>query len=632
MWMVVVALAMTGCPPPAPPITYHNNASRTGWAGLEGTLTPANVTRSTFGLIAHTELDGQVDAQPLVALRRRIAGGTHDVAYVVTSRNTVYAIDARSGVVLNRVNLGPPVPMPLQCNNNDATVGITSTPLLDVDNRALYVMAYVLPSPNAAPIYQLHALDPATLADRAGSPVTVTASHVLTDHTVRRFDASVQRQRPALLYANGNIYAGFGSFCDYSPEASRGWVLGWKASTLAPLARNVLLDRLGPTPAYTLWDGTTHQPFYLAAVWMSGFGLAADEHGDVYFVTGNGNGLTYDGSASLQESAVKVSRDLSTVLDYFTPSNAVTPPDGLDPTDNDFGSGGLMVLPAQPGRVPHLAVAAGKDGRMFLLDRDNMGKFHNPDRPASVDIGGCWCGPSYFLGADGIGRVVTSGGNQVKTWKVNTAGTPTLVLEATSPALDSGQDPGFFTTVSSGLTAAGTQIIWAVGRPTGAAHRITLYAISGTPVGGTLPLLWSGVAGSWPNTGGNANLVPTVVAGKVYVASYRELAIFGLLPGGRAGISPEGLIHDVPPEDQPPGATIWGTVREVGERTLVIQLRDGKLLSVDLTPAQRAGAIYLPKVGGYAAVRGALNDRGVLEASAISRAKSPASWGVDKLR
>lgn len=643
-WMAVVALTMTGCPlrdaaegerrrSPTPPITYHNNASRLGWEDQEETLRPANVTPSTFGLIAHTDLDGQVDAQPLVALHRPIAGGTHDVAYVVTSRNTVYAIDARSGAVLQSVNLGPPVPMPVNCNNNDTTVGITSTPVLDVDNRALYVMAYVLPSPNAAPIYQLHALDPATLTDRAGSPVTVTASRVLTDHTIRTFDASVQRQRPALLYANGNIYAGFGSFCDYVPETSRGWVLGWKASTLAPLANSVLLDRLGPTPAYILWDGTTHQPFYLAEVWMSGYGPSADERGNVYFVTGNGNGLTYDGAASLQESAVKVSPDLSTVLDYFTPSNAVSTPDGLDLQDTDFGSGGLMVLPEQRGRVPHLALAAGKDGRMFVLNRDNMGKFHNPEIPASVDIGVCYCGPSYFLGSDGTGRVVSSGGNQVKTWTVNTAARPpTLVLEATSPALDSGQDPGFFTTVSSGGTAAGTQIIWAIGRPIGAAHPITLYAISGTPVGGTLPLLWSGVAGSWPNITGNAYLVPTVAAGKVYVASYHELAIFGLLSTGRAGISPEVLIHSVPPEEQPPGARIWGTVREVGERTLVVQLRDEKLLTVDLTPALKMGAIHTPKVGGYVTVRGTLNDRGVLEASAISRAKTPANWGGDKLR
>ena len=189
-----------------------------------------------------------------------------------------------------------------------------------------------------------------------------------------------------------------------------------------------------------------------------------------------------------------------------------------------------------------------------------------------------------------------------------------------------------FTTVSSDGTAAGTQIIWTIGRPIGAAHQITLYAISGTPVHGTLPLLWSGVAGSWPNTTGNAYLVPTVVAGKVYVASYHELAIFGLRPTEREGISPEVLIRSVPPEEQPPGARIWGTVREVGERTLVVQLRDGKHLTVDLTPAQKAGAIHIPKVGGYVIVRGTVNDRGVLEASAISRAKRPADWGVDKLR
>jgi hypothetical protein len=179
-----------------------------------------------------------------------------------------------------------------------------------------------------------------------------------------------------------------------------------------------------------------------------------------------------------------------------------------------------------------------------------------------------------------------------------------------------------------------TKIVWAVGRPTGAANQVTLYAFNGTAAGTTLPLLWSGAAGSWPYTGGNANLVPTVMGGKVYVASYRKLAIFGLLAAGQARvrIPDEALLRAVPPEELPRGAVVWGTVREVADDRLVIQLRDERTLTVDLAAARKAGAVYVPQVGSHVTVRGALDDRGVLAATSIYRAKQPASWGRDQLR
>jgi hypothetical protein len=221
---------------------------------------------------------------------------------------------------------------------------------------------------------------------------------------------------------------------------------------------------------------------------------------------------------------------LTSVLDLFTPSNVFA----LDQRDKDYGAGGVLVLPDQPGPVPHLAVAAGKDGRLFILDRDNMGGFHNPDIPAHVNIGKCWCGPSYYQGADGIGRIVSSGGNKVETWKVHTSFRPALTPEASSAALAAtSQRPGFFTTVSSNALEPNTAIIWAIGRPTGFNNHIVLYAFNGTKSGNKLPLLWSGNAGPWPYISGNANLVPTVANGMVYVASYRRLEIFGLKPSTR---------------------------------------------------------------------------------------------------
>jgi hypothetical protein len=502
-------------------VTYHQNALRTGWNGLEGTLKTSNVNSSTFGLVGATVLDDQVDTQPLVVVNQTIAGlGSHTVAYVATEGNTVYAIDGVSGAILKSTNLGTPVSMPLGCINNGPNVGIDGTPALDVKNQILYVIAYVQGA--SGPQYQLHALDPTTLGDKPGSPVPVAASHPLTNGTPYAFNASVQRQRAALLLANGNVYAAFGSFCDSSADISRGWVLGWNATTLAPLAANDLTDTLATSPPFM----GNPRGYFLGSVWMSGYGLAADSNGYLYFVTGNGNAATYNNPTSLQESVVKLSPDLATVADVFTPSNT----SGLDIGDVDYGSGGVLLLPDQPGPLPHLAVAAGKDGRMFIMNRDSLGGFHNPDVPPHVQVGDCWCGPSYFQAPDGVGRVVSSGGRQVKVWKVNQGNPPSLTLEGTSAAVqDTTQDGGFFTTVSSSLSAAGSGIIWAVGRPGKVNTNVTLFAFDAAATKGTLPLLWSGLAGTWPTTQANGNLVPTVADGRVYVASYKRLAIFGLV-------------------------------------------------------------------------------------------------------
>ena len=171
-------------------------------------------------------------------------------------------------------------------------------------------------------------------------PQMVSASHALTNGTTFNFNATYQRQRPGLFLANGNIYAGFGSFCDYSANLSRGWLLGWKTGTLTPLPANRLND---------LQDSSPHN-FFLSSIWMSGYGPAADDSGNILFVTGNSDysGTTYDGVTNIQESVVKVSSNLDVVLDLFTPDNQSS----LDQGDADFGSGGVLVLPDQPGSHP----------------------------------------------------------------------------------------------------------------------------------------------------------------------------------------------------------------------------------------------------------------------------------------
>ena len=366
---------------------------------------------------------------------------------------------------------------------------------------------------NSFPVYRLHAVSLTTGLDTM-TPRVVTASHALANGTAYAFSARESRARAALLEANGNIYAAFGSYCDIEANLSRGWVLGWSASALAPLASNSLVDRLPTSPS----------SFFLSSTWMSGNGVAADAQGNLYFTTGNSDysGNTY-GPNNLSESVVKQSANLSQVLSFFTPSNV----SNLDIGDTDYGSGGVMLLPDQAGPVPHMAVAAGKDARLFLLNRDALGGFTSggPDNVLGVfNIGGCWCGEPYFTGSDGVGRVVGSGGSNVTVWKIQTS-PPSLIPESRSASLGSGQDPGFFTSVSSNGTHPGTAVIWAVARPTNNnPATVSLFAFDATN-GTTLVSL---PAGTWPNTGGNANIVPVAANGKVYVASYKQLSIFGL--------------------------------------------------------------------------------------------------------
>jgi hypothetical protein len=294
--------------------------------------------------------------------------------------------------------------------------------------------------------------------------------------------------------------------------------LGWNEPTLAPLSSNQLNDTQATSP----------HTFFLSSIWMSGYGLATDDEGNLLFVTGNSDhsGTTYDGVTNIQESVVKVSPDLTTVLDLFTPSNQAS----LDQGDVDFGSGGVLILPDQPGSTPHLAVAAGKFGTMFLMNEDNLGGYSTTKNNVlgSYSIGGCWCGESYFLDpSDGAARVVSSGGKGIGVWKLLTSPTPKLAVVARSAAIATGQNGGFFTSVSSNGNS--NPIIWALSRPLSQGSTgILLYAFN-PESGSTMTQLFRSQAGAWPNFFGDSNQLPVVANGKVYVATNKQLQIFGLM-------------------------------------------------------------------------------------------------------
>jgi hypothetical protein len=514
--------------------THHNDFRRTGWNYAETSLTPDTLSSvsNNFGVIATVNnLDDSVYAQPLIIPNVQIncppnqtiitcqtgLSGLYNVVYVATIANTVYAINANNGQILLSRNFG----MPGDCG------GIVSTPVIDSVSGTLYVMTHTVES--SLQPSTLHALNVGTLSDSV-TPFTITASnttHTLTDGTVYHFNVNPTCLRSALLLVGGRIYAGFrgneylvGTLLQSGP--TRGWLLGWTASTLAPLP-----------PLLTDAEATAATGMFLSSIWMSGSGIASDGT-NLYFSTGNSDstGTSYNSVNNVEESVVKVTSNL-TVASIFTPSNFAK----LDAEDHDLGSGGVLIVP----NTTPLVVAAGKDGRMFLLNSASLGGYTpgGPDHVLDMQIiGECWCAPSYFMGPDGIGRVVSSGGNSVMTWKIMQTGsppTPHLVQEGTGLVSTDNKKPGFFTSVSSnGIAPNHSGIIWAVGRPVFGSPSVTLYAFDAAPVDGTLPLLGQYTAGTWTEQS-NANIVPVVSNGKVYVASgggvgAGTLTIFGLNP------------------------------------------------------------------------------------------------------
>jgi hypothetical protein len=602
-------------PTPIPKIavtTYHYDNFRTGWNShevvLNPSLTPPTTIVENFGLLQTVALDDTVYAQPLivpdVTIVRGSHPGKHDVVYVVTENNTVYAIDANSGAILLQRNLGAAVHRPSYCDNGGPLVGIESTPVIDLAHQAMYLISYTMRQ--GQPTYLVYAIDLTTLADQV-PPVVVSASHKLTDGNTFAFNAAEHRQRAALLFEDGNIYAGFASWCDISH--ARGWLLGWRASDLQPLVANFLSNREPESGGNKL-----------SSIWMSGYGVAAVA-GHLYFTTGNspyGADPNYSAPSNLSESVVKVSAGLAHVLDFFTPSDV----NHLNHWDRDLGSGGVLLLPDQPGSIPRMAVAAGKDGWMFLLSRDDMGGFSltNDHVLGKYPIGVCYCGQSYYLN-----NIVTSGGDQVGVWQINTSPSPGLT-QMHSGSIETGGDGGFFTAVSSNGNA--NVIIWAVSRrhTQQGGPEPNLYAfqpISGNP---QLKQLFKAIAGKWdmpaPVYGANSNIVPVVANGYVYVASDKELDIFGFGPP---------VVHPAAPAVSAPSApppavgfkSSSGIITKVEGSRFTMKTEAGTEVQVDAEKALEDGLSPELVIGLPVSVYGTTDAQGVVHAEVIKLAHIP---------
>jgi outer membrane protein assembly factor BamB len=525
-------------------VTYKYDNQRTGWNQNETVLTPSNV--SGLKLLASAPLDDLVDAQPLVF---------NGAVYVVTENNSVYAINATSGRRITSTNFGAPVTEPVQgCTSGH--VGITSTPVIDPNSGTLYVVTYTYDQ--GTPVFRLHALDTGSLKNKIAAR-TVAASGKLTNGETYSFDASVTRQRPALLLSvNGNIYAGFGSFCDWThDDRSRGWLLGWNSGSLAPIGAH--LDN---------GNAQSTNDYFLTSIWMSGSGIAEDQSANLYFATGNSDpsGTSYN-NHNRSESVIELSPNLRTVESFFTPFGSEGLP-YMEAHDVDMASGGVLLTP--DGYV----VGAGKVGQMFLLRQGNLGGYAAGNYVASVAIGPCWCVGSYYQGSDGVGRIVSSGGDQIEVWLE-----PSFQQES---ALTLDSQEGFFTSVSSN----GNQnaIIWAVNRP-GDTTELTLYAYD--PAAASV--VFSAAAGTWPYTRAalvNANVVPVVANGHVYVASYRQLTIWGLTEAPGAKLAHPAF--DNPVQLEPGEHDVFGTITAINGSSISVKKRDGTIISVSTANAATA--------------------------------------------
>ena len=333
-------------------LTANGDNNRDNANLQETQLSPAIVSSSTFGKLGVLPVDGQVYSQPLYVSGLAISGGgTRNVVFVTTMHNSVFAFDADAMSpisILWQVNLGTSVPVSVLYGGGWSDIaneaGILSTGVIDLQRGVLYVVADVLE--NGAPVFYLHALDLATGAERLNGPVAMTASvsgsgaGALSDGTIP-LDAMQHIQRPALLLANDSVYAAFGSHGDQDPY--HGWMLSYDASDLS---RQVGVYMTTP-------DGNA------GAIWQSGRGPAADELGNIYAITGNGD---YDGVRDFGESFVKVSAAGSDTLDSFAPSNW----ESMSDNDVDISAGPALVAGT------HTVIGADKDGQLYVIDGDAM--------------------------------------------------------------------------------------------------------------------------------------------------------------------------------------------------------------------------------------------------------------------
>jgi hypothetical protein len=503
--------------PPAPStvtvLTYHNDLARTGQNLVEKILTPANVNFYGFGKLGFLAVDGLVDAEPLYVSNLKVAAHAHNIVFAATEHDSVYAFDADTLAQLWHVTVLGSNETPSDdrnCGQVSPEIGITATPAIAYDGQRGTIYLVAMSKDNAGNYFQrLHALDIATGVEISGSPTTIAATYSnLKGGT--SFDPKQYKERASLLLLDGIVYTSWASHCDLGDYT--GWIIGYNAATLQQA--NVL----NVTP-----NGSA------GAIWMSGAGPAADETGGIYLLDGNG---TFD--STLNSSGFPINGDFGNgflklsvdgaklaVADYFDMHDT----DAESRGDIDLGSGGALVLPDlkdAEGNTWQLAVGAGKDHRIYVVNRNSMGKFNTQKDNAIYQVidhvlaGGAWSMPAYFQNTVYFGAVNDS----LKAFSIENA---RLVPKPASKTSAIFAYPGATPSISANATDDG--IVWAVearGDDAGVLHAYDANDLSNE-------LYNSNQAGMRDAFADNKYITPMIANGKVFVGTRSGVMVFGLL-------------------------------------------------------------------------------------------------------
>ena len=533
-------------------LTQHNDIARTGQNINESTLNTTNVASATFGKLFTQPVDGQLFAQPLYVPNVSIAGGTHNVIYLATENDSVYAYDADSntGAFANpywkvslidtahgaaagatAVGASGATTVDVSCGNISKQIGITATPTIDPSTNTMYVATES--KENGAFFQRLHAIDITTGAEKSpASPVVITATVPGTGDgsTTVTFDPLMHLSRPGLLLLNGSVYIAYSSNCDNTPY--HGWVFSYNAATFAQTGVYVTTPNGNPTTGG------------LGGIWMSGCGIAGDSNGAIYLVSGNGDFDTVSVPAintgdSILKFALRGKPGLGSgalsLVDYFTPSDQ----DSIDSADLDLGSGGLSLLPDAAGSTahPHMLVQAGKNGNIYLVDRDQLtaNNLHycstcpsdtNVVQELPTAVGGMWSMPAYWNG----NVYFWGSGDSLTAFSLSNG-----VLNTSPKSATLTLTPGSVPTVSANGTSNG--IVWAIDGTSYYAgpgsNQSVLHAFAATNSTNTITELYNSkmATGNRDQAGPAIKFsVPTVANGKVYVGTQTELDVYGLLP------------------------------------------------------------------------------------------------------
>ena len=504
--------------------TYHNDNYRSGANTNETILTTSNVNVRNFGKRSVFAVAGYVYAQPLYVPDVNINGAVYNLVFIATEHDQVYAFDANSGQQIwqtsflsssDDITISTVSPSDVNCENLVPEIGITGTPVIDTSTNTMYLVAKTKEyntQTNQTTFYQtLHALDITTGLDKV-SPQRIIATAPGTGtgsvNGVLTFDPLVQAQRPGLMIQNGTVFIAFASHCDLGTY--HGWIMAFDETSLAP--SGVTVD----TP-----NG------YEGGYWGGGSGLAADSTGSIYGATGNGyfdadkGGIDY-GDSILRMTWSSASKTF-TVADYFTPWDQLS----LDQDDADLGSGGLLLLPDQPGMTyPHLLVQAGKEGTIDLVSRDNMGHFHSGNDSQIVQtiplaIGGVFGGPAFWNNNVYFGGV----SDYLKAFSFD----PIAQRFSTNYASKSPEYyrfPGPTPSVSANGNTSG--IVWMIESDTHSGGAAVLRAYDATNLANEL---YNSNQNSGRDGAGLAVKfsVPTVADGHVFVGAENEVDMYGLL-------------------------------------------------------------------------------------------------------